>query len=111
MCNPLFILDEHRIGIEEACRLLGTAEKPAHPSTVLRAMNAGRKGPGGLAYLEHLHVGGKIVTSREAVERYLARLNGISPSDRGDPPEIPPRGKRHEDHLARVDAELTKLGI
>ena len=75
--HSLFILDEERINLDETCRLLGTAENPAHFTTALRAMNVGRKTPGGKrAYLEHLHVGGKIITSREAVERSLRNSTG-----------------------------------
>jgi hypothetical protein len=74
----LRILDEFKINIDGACELLGTVEGPVHSDTVFRAMNRGGKTPGGgRVYLEHLHIGGKIITSREAVERYLVAINGI----------------------------------
>jgi hypothetical protein len=110
--HSLCILDEHRIDLDETCRLLGTSDTPAHLTTALRAMNVGRKKPGGgIAYLEHLHVGGKIITSREAVERYLAQLNGIALDGPNSAAEIPSLSKRRKKHLEWVDAELSKIGI
>jgi hypothetical protein len=81
MSNPLRILRETRIDLEEARPLLGTADKPASMATVRRATRVEARTPGGgRVYLEYLKTGGKIVTSIEAVERYLAKLNGISPT-------------------------------
>ena len=55
--------------------------------------------------------GGKIITSRQAVERYLAKLNGIDL----DAPEAveatPVRSKARQKELARVDAALAAAGI
>ncbi len=111
MSNPLRILDEHRIDLDGICELIGTAEKPASTATGRRAMNRGSATPdGGWTYLEHLHVGGKIISSREAVERYLAAINGISL----DAPEAveptPALSKRRRAELERVDRELAAAG-
>jgi hypothetical protein len=113
MCSPLRILDEHKTDIEGACELLGTADNPVHPVTVLRAMNRGGRTPtGARVYLEHLHTGGKIITSREAIERYLAALNGIDLDGASAVEEAPMRRtKARQRELDRVDAELAAVGI
>ncbi len=108
----LRILDESRIDIEEAQRRLGTDDNPIHFTTVYRLMSRGLKIPGGgRACLEHLRVGGRLITSVEAVERFVARINGLSP----DAPEVvsasPARGKRREAELAAVDSRLRAAGI
>jgi hypothetical protein len=113
MCSALRILDEHKIDTDETCELLGTAENPVHSVTVLRAMNQGRKTPSGQrVYLEHLHIGGKIITSREACERYLAALNGID-LDAPEAGDATParRTKRRQVELAAVDRQLDEVGI
>jgi hypothetical protein len=113
MSTPLRILDEHKLDIDGACELLGTAKNPVHPVTVLRAMNQGRKTPDGArVYLEHLHVGGKIITSREAAERYLSAINGIDPDDAAAAEETSARRTRRREAVLRaVDRELDKVGI
>jgi hypothetical protein len=111
MSASLRILNETTIDRDEVGRLLGTTANPVHSSTVLRAMNRGCKTASGeRVYLEHLHTGGKIITSREAVERYLAKLNGI---DLGavEAGSTSAPSKQRVKELARVDAKLTAAGI
>jgi hypothetical protein len=110
MSNPLRILDEHRIDLDGICELLGTADKPASQATGRRAMNRGSATPDGWTYLEHLHVGGKIVSSREAVERYLAAINGISlePTEAVEAPPV--RSKRRQGEIDRAKRELVAAG-
>jgi hypothetical protein len=101
MSNPLRILDEDRIELEEVCELLRISMATAYRYC--------RRG------LEHLHTGpqrgGKILTSRQAVERYLAKLNGIDL----DAPEAveatPARTRRRQAELDRADRELAAAGI
>jgi hypothetical protein len=103
MGNPLRILHETRLDIDEARPYLGTAETPASTSTVRRAMKRGG--------LEFLRVGGRLITSLEAIERYVARTNGIDL----DAPQVaeatPARSKRRQAELARVDRALDAAGI
>jgi hypothetical protein len=95
MSNPLRILNETRIDIERACSLLGTAEVPVSNRSVRRAMKSGR--------LEYLRIHGRLITSVEAVERFVARTNGI---DRDAAEASPARSKRREKDLAGVDRYL-----
>jgi hypothetical protein len=112
MYTPLRILDEHRIDLDEVCRLLGTTEKPASRATGLRAMNhGGRKPDGGRAYLEHLHLAGQVISSREAVERYLAEINGINLGGAEPVTATPPRARKREAEIARAARECEALGM
>jgi len=108
MSTALRILNETRIDLEAARPLLGTAENPASMVTVRRATHIGARTPdGGRTYLEFLKTGLKVITSVEAVERYLAAINGID-LDGSEAVEAPaPRQtKRRQQELARVDREL-----
>ncbi|HKM55932.1 MAG TPA: DUF1580 domain-containing protein [Isosphaeraceae bacterium] len=99
----LRILQEDRVDIDEACVILGTAARPAHPSTVRRAMKRGD--------LEFLRVGGRLITSIQAIERYVARTNGIdAESPAAEVRGHAPSAQRERD-LARTDAELKAAGI
>jgi predicted site-specific integrase-resolvase len=67
MSGPLRILREDRISLDDVCEMLGI-----NRSTAYRWCRRG---------LEHLHTsdrrGGKIITSHQAVERFVAAMNGI----------------------------------
>jgi hypothetical protein len=110
MPDPLLrILGETRIDIDEARRRLGTDGKPIHYATVYRMMNRGLETPGGgRAVLEHLRVGGKLITSVEAIARFVAATNGIDPDDTEDPSAPSVRRARE---LSRVDRELEARGL
>jgi hypothetical protein len=66
---------------------------------------------GGRAYVEHLHVGGKIVSSREAVERYLAQVNGISLDGSGPSSPGSLSSKRRKEELAQAAREVEALAL
>jgi hypothetical protein len=94
----LRILDEDKIDVDGVCSLL----ECSRPS-VYRAFRNGleflRTGP---------QPGGRTISSRQAVERYLAKLNGI---DLGaDDSEATP-SKRRKKELAEVDRQLAAAGI
>jgi predicted site-specific integrase-resolvase len=101
MSTALRILDEDRIELEEVCELLKCSM-----TTVYRACRRG---------LEHLHTGprrgGKIITSRQAVERYLAKLNGIDLDRPADVEQAPAHTKLQQRELDRVDRELAAAGL
>jgi hypothetical protein len=115
--DSLKILGKVTITLEEAAGILCVSM-----TTIYRALDRG---------LEHLHTGprsAKVITSREAVRRYMARLNGLDPSDAAaedaaattsplDPsdtaapappaPAIKPRRRK----LAAIDRDLDRAGI
>jgi hypothetical protein len=102
MSTALRILDEDCIELEEVRHLL--------KCSMATAYRACRRG------LEHLHTGprrgGKIITSRQAVERYLARLNGIDLGAIAPVADVPARRtKRRERELSAVDRQLDAAGI
>jgi len=101
--DRLRILQEQRIDIGEACVMLGTAARPAHPSTVRRAMQRGD--------LEFLKIGGKVETSIEAVERFVAVKNGIDPGTARSDKDVHTPSKRRERELSTVDAQLKAAGL
>jgi hypothetical protein len=104
------ILDEHRISLHETTRLLGTDGRPTHLSTALRAITRGVKSTtGARVRLEALRVGGRWVTSREAVERFIMKLTGAALGE-SEAPVIQSSAQR-EHELARVDRELAVAGF
>jgi hypothetical protein len=109
MSTSLRILDESRIDIEEAQRRLGTDNNPVHFTTVYRLMSRGLKSPSGQRVtLDHLRVGGRLITSIEAIARFVASTNGIDL----EAPEAPStRSKRRQAELDRIDRELAAAGI
>lgn len=102
MSTALRILDEDRLYGEDVCELLKWSM-----TTFYRACRRG---------LEHLHTGprrgGKILTSRQAIERYLAKLNDIDLDGTAAVEEVPARRtKRRQAELASVDRQLDAIGI
>jgi hypothetical protein len=74
MSERLRILDEDVHIVDDAARRLHV-----HPITIRRLMLRGTTAPDGRrVLLESLRVGGRRITSREAIDRYLARVNGVA---------------------------------
>ncbi len=72
------LLDEGLIGTSAAARLLGSFknERPVHPSTLARWAQRGVRTPDGrIVRLESARIGGKLVTSRAAIIRFIAAQN------------------------------------
>jgi hypothetical protein len=111
MPDPLRILREKKISLEQARELLGTDDRPVHFVTVWRAATRGVIAPDGTRIpLETLKLAGRLVTSVEAIERFIAASNGLCIADVEAAPETA-SGKRRAKELARVDAELLAAGI
>jgi hypothetical protein len=109
MSVSIRILEETKIDVETTRKRLGTDGKPVHYATIYRLMNRGLETPdGGRAHLEHLRVGGKLVTSVEAISRFVAATNGIDLADAEGQP-APPAARAKE--LDRVDRELDRAGV
>ena len=87
----------------------GRNGKKTHLSTILRWILQGAKAPDGSRIrLEGIRLGGRWLTSREALQRFAERLTPHFGG--GDRPA--PRGptKRHRDS-ERAAAELKQLGV
>ena len=89
-----FPLDETRLFVTEVPRHLplGRNGRPVHPLTVLRWIRQGVRG----VRLEALKLGGRWVTSKEALARFMARLS--NPSETASPPvptAVASRGATH----------------
>jgi hypothetical protein len=101
MIDPL---SEDLITPVEAARMLprGRTGKPVHVSGVYRLMSRGCRG----VVLERL-CGPRICTSRQAVARFLSRLN----SEAAGPVPATPSCPGRERSGRRVDDELDRLGL
>src|SRR2546427_130282 len=106
------VTTESMIGLAAAAKLVppGRRHRPAHLSTILRWIRAGAKAPDGTTVrLEAVRLGGRWVTSKEALQRFGERLT----PDLGGAGERPaPRtaGRRRK-ASERAEKELAKLGI
>jgi hypothetical protein len=106
MAADIRILSETRIGAEKACEHLGTSDAPAHLSTLYRAFSPGRTSvTGEIVQLGHLRIGGKLVTSIEAIGRYVARLNGVT--DEATAAALTPSSRKED--LTRARREVGAL--
>jgi hypothetical protein len=99
------VLNEDTLTIDEAAEYLHI-----HFTTLYRKLRRGDRTPnGGRSYLGCWSTGGRLLTSREAIDRHLAAVNGL---DASDAIEVTPAGsKARQRELARVDAELAAAGI
>jgi hypothetical protein len=104
------ILSETTVTVAEvAARLPGArAATRVHPATVTRWILTGARTPSGCRVrLEAARVGGRWITSSEAVARFVAALT--APATPPDPtPRTPPVRHRASEAAA---AELDRLGI
>jgi hypothetical protein len=94
----------------EACRLIppGRGGKRTHLSTLVRWVTRGAPGPqGDRIRLEAVRIGGRWMTSREAIQRFAERL---TPQLDEPPPPTPTARQRHA-AAERAGQELEKLGI
>jgi hypothetical protein len=71
------LVNEQTFPLADAAKLMphGRKGRPCHFTTVLRWVRDGAVGPTGKrVHLEAVRLGGRWVTSREALERFTARL-------------------------------------
>jgi hypothetical protein len=97
------LLTEHVVHLVEAARLVppGPRGRPPHLSTLLRWINPGVRG----VRLEAGRLGGRWVTSRETLQRFVDRLTAAPAG---------PTAALRRGELRTVDAteqELARLGI
>src|SRR5262245_26929628 len=109
------LISEGLIGLPAAARVFppGRADRPTSPATVWRWCRRGVKLPDGrVAVLEHVRVGGRWVTSRPAVVRFLALLTSAHPSPTDQPAPTPTQTPARRGRAAERAAEkLREAGI
>lgn len=108
----LDISSESTISLSEAARLLppGRRGRPVSLSCVLRWVFSGAPGPSGeRVRLEALRLGGRWITSREAMQRFAERLTPcLESAPQTSTPRTPGARRRNSDRAAE---ELQRLGI
>ena len=106
---------ERHLYLHAAVKLypLSHTGRPVHISTVLRHITKGVRLPSGeIVRLEGARLGGRWITSVEAVQRFMERLTGCMLNDPGtaSPSTIRTTRQRRRD-LERVDDELAQAGF
>jgi hypothetical protein len=105
----MLILNETILTIHDAARLLPSnrAGKPVNFSTVLRWILRGVKNPiGQLVRLEGARIGGRWLTSKQALERFALALT--PQTDDADPIRTPSAREKASDVAKK---RLEKMGI
>jgi hypothetical protein len=109
------LIAEGLIGLPAAARIFppGRADRPTSPATVWRWCRRGVRLPDGrVAVLEHTRVGGRWVTSKLAVARFLALLASAHPSPVDQPTITPTQTPACRQRAAERAAEkLRAVGI
>jgi hypothetical protein len=103
---------EQPLTLAEACRLVppGRGGRRTHLSTLLRWITSGVRTAGGsVVRLEALRLGGKWVTSREALQRFAERLTPSLEDPADTPAPRTPTARRRA--AERAGAELERRGI
>jgi hypothetical protein len=109
------ITAEQPITMREAARLYGSSRdgRPTHVSTIVRHIVRGtRLRSGEIVRLEGARIGGKWVTTRQSIQRYVERLTAavLTEGDLAGVPTISSSTRRQRE-LKRVDHELDEAGI
>jgi hypothetical protein len=109
------LANEQRIGLHEAAKLYPSFrnDRPTHVSTVLRHITKGvRSSNCETVHLEGARLGGRWITSVEAVQRFMERLTtcAVGNASNASAPSIRTTARRLRE-LAEADAELDRAGI
>jgi hypothetical protein len=102
---------EELITLTQAARLIPPARrgKRTHLSTILRWILDGAKAPNGtVVKLEGVRLGGRWLTTKQALQRFAEALTPDLNAERAQPPRSPTARHRASE---RAEVELTKLGI
>ena len=109
--TPSRLLSETLLGLPEAARRLppGRGGRPVSFSCVLRWITDGVAGPDGRRVkLEGVRVGGRWLTSQEALARFAERLTPDLSSEPAPAPRSPAARRRAGERAAE---ELDRLGL
>jgi hypothetical protein len=109
--NPARLLTENLLSLYEAARRFPPARggRPVSFSCVLRWVTDGIPGPDGeRVKLEAVRVGGRWLTTEEALARWAERLTPPLDVENAPPPRSPARRRRESE---RAERQLNNLGI
>lgn len=107
------LLSESLLSAPEAARRVPPTrlDRPTHVSTIIRWITHGVRG----VRLEAVRLGGRWVTSVEALDRFAAALTAQAEQARSGAKVVPPThnatSRREERRLASAEARLTAAGI
>jgi hypothetical protein len=88
------ILQEALLELKQVPNIVpGRAGKPVSPATVYRWATKGLNG----ARLQTVQVGSRMVTSKEAIDRFFAELTAIRAEQLGEPSPVMRRGRKPAD--------------
>jgi hypothetical protein len=105
---------EQPIPLKAACPLVPAARggKKTHLSTLLRWILIGARGPSGEPVrLEAVRLGGRWMTTREALQRFAERLTPRLDSDTAQAPAAPRTPTTRGRAAERAGRELERQGI
>ncbi len=110
------LVNEHRIGLHEGTKLYPSFRegRPTHVSTLLRHITRGvRLSNGEIVRLEGARLGGRWVTSVEAVQRFMERLTAAAIRQSPDEKSATSisMNERQRMELALVDRETDKVDM
>lgn len=103
------LTQETLLSLTDAARRLPPYRRgrPVSVSCILRWILAGVKTPAGVVRLEGVRIGGRWLTSSEALERFAAALT----PNLADQPPLPRTSAARLRASERAEAQLQKLGI
>jgi len=105
------ILDEEKRTLEEARAELGTSGTPCNFSTAYNLVTKGSQLPDGSRLtLEAIRVGGRWITSREAIERFVITLTEAWSGRAPGAPAVTTKKERSR-RLETADAQIAAMGI
>jgi hypothetical protein len=101
--------NETLLTLTQAARMLPPSRRgrPVHLSCIYRWILDGVKTPHGKIRLEAIRLGGRWLTSVEALERFA----GAQTPDLADRPQLPRTSTMRRRASERAEAQLQKLGI
>jgi hypothetical protein len=105
------VLSENVLNLTQACALLpaGRGTARTHPATLTRWILKGVRGPAGKRVrLEATRIGGRWITSREALERFARAL---TPNFECSPAFRPGTAAQQKRAAERAGVMLQKIGI
>jgi hypothetical protein len=110
----LDLAKEERLSLQQAAKLYPSSRngRPTHISTPLRHITKGvRLASGERVRLEGARLGGRWITSVQAMERFMARLTAGALGDATTNAPIIRTTRQRRRELDRVDRELVEAGF